>query len=204
MPDTRHRRPEWFSLLAVAFETFNQRGIPSIFLRYPDYIYADIFKSWCEQNDINFYKRKGKRTRKRIMRNFKRDMRHLSRLYHAGAITPHYYTEHHLINVKKMIKISNILDDFHNFQVDLTVTLLNGVQYNDVVVGNVRMHDVFSKIKNNANITDNAKFYIIDGINNQWFGNDDGSIYIDPNCGLVPLMTNCCSNLYKLNLGVVM
>ena len=56
----------------------------------------------------------------------------------------------------------------------------------------------------NANIPDNAKFYIIDGINNQWFGNDDGSIYIDPICGLVPLMRNCCSNLYKLNLGVVM
>ena len=132
-----HRNPQWLSLASKAFTTFSQPRIPSIFLRYPDYIYADIFKNWCEQNDINFYKRKGKRTRKRIMRNFKRDMRHLSRLYHAGAITPHYQNyQIRNLNVKKMIKISNILDDFHNFQVDLTVTLLNGEQYNDVIVGN--------------------------------------------------------------------
>ena len=198
-----HRNPQWLSLASRAFTTFSQPGIPSIFLRYPDYIYADIFKNWCEQNDINFYKRKGKRTRKRIMRNFKRDMRHLSRLYHAGAITPHYQNyQIRNLNVKMMEKISNILDDFHNFQVDLTVTLLNGDQYNDVVVGNVRMHEVFSKIRKNVNISDNANFYIIDGVNNEYL-NTDGSIYIASECSLISLLRNCCPNYYELNLGVI-
>jgi len=137
------------------------------------------------------------------MRNFKRDMRHLSRLYHAGANTP-YYKNYQIrnLNVKMMKKISNILDDFHNFQVDLTVTLLNGDQYNDVVVGNVRMHEVFSKIKKNVNIPDNAKFYIIDGVNNMYL-NTDGSIYIDSECSLISLLRNCCPNCYELNLGVI-
>jgi len=131
-------------------------------------------------------------------------MRHLSRLYYAGAIT-HHFQKYQIrnLNVKKMIKISNILDDFHNFQVDLTVTLLNGDQYNDVVVGNLKMHEVFSKIRKNVNIPDNAKFYIIDVINNQWFGNNDGSIYIASECSLISLLRNCCPNCYELNLGVI-
>ena len=70
-----HRNPQWLSLASKAFTTFSQPRIPSIFLRYPDYIYADIFKNWCEQNDINFYKRKGKRTRKRIMKKFTKYMK---------------------------------------------------------------------------------------------------------------------------------
>ena len=191
------RNPHWYSVVSKAFTTFSQRGIPSTFSRAPGYIYLNIFKNWCEQNDINFYKRKGKRTRKRIMKKFTKYMK----VSPTGEVPSIKYYE----NKKMKKKIYGILDYYYNYEVDLTVTLLNGDQYKDKIVGNIKMHELFSKIEKNINIPDNAIYYIIDGLNNEWYPmSHDCSIYINPKCELITyIMTYCCPNYYELNLGVI-
>lgn len=199
--ENNNRNPHWYRDFSRQCRIFNQDSIRKIFLRFPSYISNSTFENWCKKNNININKKKGKRTKKRILKKFKKDMRYLSRLYYLGEQPDHLFTN---INGKRLIKIYNILDNYYNFHVDLTVTLLSGDIYNDELVGDVNMKNVFSKIKKNINISDTAKFYIIDKINNNYYNDyNDNYIYIDESRSLISVMKYDSPNFYYLNLGVI-
>lgn len=190
-----NRDPNWYRKFGKKCNFFNRQGISSIFTRIPSYISGDTFKLWCQENDININKTIGKRTKKRIIKNFKRDMRMNARLHYSKEMEKISPILKINPNVKKISKINNILHNFHNFQIDVSVTFLNGYVYNDVFTNrNVRMSKVLSKIKKNVNIPDGTIFYI----KNSSRYND--YIYIEPCSLLLFVMIYDSPNLYKLDL----
>ncbi|MDA9673933.1 hypothetical protein N9T73_00350, partial [bacterium] len=121
-------------------------GVAQIWRRYPHWVSTNIFNQWCEANGINPFKKCGKRTRKRIIKNFKCFMRSRT---HERPYVKHTISAPDLnissYNLRQYTKINNARVGVYKFNVVVTVTMCDGstIEY-EVTNSTTQMRTVFS------------------------------------------------------------